>query len=207
MGATAISQGLEQLGIKMPQAVEASQTAYETEDLVWAIENGKMLVCGRPEATTEVDPAAALLWPLHDNVFHLYSNILLQTVEFTDFVKRHGANNQPAALDGYLAAAGARLHGMSAPDWYSKAQSYAPYRQFRYFLQGFINQQSEGSMRLAEELEALKVLDNAGSVLDDESVFQGSLAIVDRPGNMLDQLDPIVSSIVSRFVAINSHRY
>lgn len=209
VGTAAISQALDRSGIDNLRAYEAPETQYETEELVRAVETGRVLVCKQPATATDIDAVTALVWPLHDNVFHLYSNILLQTPEFTKFVRAHGANREPGQLDGRLASAGAVLHRMSGQDWYDRpATVQAPYRQFRRFLYEFIDPKSQGAIRLNEELEAMaKVDDIIGqkAELDDtaEALLKENRAIMDRSGNVLDQLDPIVSSIITRFIKIN----
>lgn len=208
VGMAAVSQGMERLGIDNVYPYETPETQYETEELAQAVEVGRVLVCKRPDIIADVDIATIFLWPLHDNVFHLYSNILLQTPEFTEFVRAHGANRRPGALDGHLAAAGARLHRMSAQDWYSfTTTTQAPYRQFRHFLHGFIDPESEGAVRLKEEIAAMESVDDIlgkeGFDKAAEDLLRSNRAIIDRPGNMLDQLNPVVSSIIARFVQLN----
>lgn len=209
VGMTAVSRGLDRLGIGNLEPSEAPETQYETEELARAVETGKVLVCKQPVTAGNVDATSALLWPVHDNVFHLYSNILLQTPEFTEFVKMHGANREPGALDGHLAAAGATLHRMSADDWYMHTTSIqAPYRQFRSFLYGFIDPESNGAIQLNQELDAMaevdKIIERDGEP-DTAAVdsLAANRAIMDRPGNMLDQLNPVVSSIISRFIQLH----
>jgi len=208
VGTAAISQGIDRLGITSPQAYEAPETQYETEELAKAVETGRALVCKRPDRNADIDASTAFLWPLHDNVFHLYSNILLQTPEFTAFVRTHGANRRPGELDGDLAAAGAQLHRMSAEDWYSfTTTTQAPYRRFRHFLRGFIDTESEGATRLSQELDAMEKVDEVlkKADLNDAALalLDANRAIMDRPDSMLDQLDPVVSSIIARFVRLN----
>jgi len=207
-GKTAISQGLERLGIDNLQAREALDAKYETEELVRATEAGKLLVCGRPDNAADADAPTAILLPLHDNVFHLYSNLLLQTAEFTAFVRSHGANKQPGELDGQLAYAGARLHDMSGQDWYARTDTtQAPYRQFRRFLYGFIDPHSEAAIRFKEELDAMERVDKVDQEAKPDAAaiatLDQNLALMDRPGNMLDQVSPVVSSIIARFVKLN----
>jgi hypothetical protein len=210
VGACAISQALDRLGASNLQAHEAAETQYETEQLAQAVETGKVLVCKRPDATANVDAATAFLWPLHDNVFHLYSNILLQTPEFTEFVATYGANRIPGKLDAGLAYAGARLHLMSDIDWYTHtATAQAPYREFRHFLYGFIHPEGDGAIRLKEELDTLEKADEliAQEEMEEDVVAQldSKYAIIDRPGNMLDRLDPVANSIIGRFVKLNPY--
>lgn len=205
VGEAAVAEGLQRLDISKPEAHDAGKSTYQTEDLVRAVEVGRTLVAKRPKVSQ--GDAAAFLWPLHDNVFHLYSNILLQTPEFTEFIATHGANREAGVLDGRLAAAASQLHCMASNDWYSFTETtQTPYRQFRHFLYRFIDPETKGAVQLKEELDALEKVDKIRNKqqLDDadDALLESNRAIIDRPGNMLDQLNPVASSIIARFVRL-----
>ncbi len=168
---------------------------YSGSRLVAAVTQGITLVAGRPKPDDDLFQTA--YYALHDNVFHLYSNILLRTPEVNQLFKEYGVTPNAGNLDNILAFADANIHSMAKHGWYKDIETgrhYSPYTELRSFLSKFLDPGNPDVQRLHREVE-LHEQRRDGIPVDIDKYR----TLVNSPDCMLDKLDAAANSLPRRF--------
>lgn len=176
--------------------------SYEGEQLIEGLKDGTVLVAPVPEEGVSVTNIA---WSaIHDNILHLYGNILLRTPAFNELVRTFGPRKDVSYIDSELAYVAGTITELIDYGWYEPirpGENYVPYTKLHELLIPFIDDSNPMVARLINEARLLrKIKDRTQEPTDAE--WDEYVQLVLSPDSVLEQLDDAANSIPRRFVSV-----
>lgn len=179
--------------------------SYPGSMLTEGMSNGTVLVAPTPQEGVSLETTA---WSaVHDNILHLYGNLLLRTPEFNELVRQFGPEKDVGKLDSSLAYAAGHIHGLRDYSWYNKLigkEHFAPYAGLRGFLGTFLDSGNSSVKRLNREIELLNKFRTGKASELEEDEYR---TLVLGKDSVLDQFDQAANSIPQRFLAVTADLY
>lgn len=184
----------------------AAQGAYSQAELEAALAGeGKIIVTPVPKSDDGLNIFDRTVYALHDNSMHVQSTAILGTPEIRGLIKAQLSNLQPREsldLDTFFGDGPEKMQPIY--ERYSSAWTAgnfkSPYLGLRRMISYILSPVDRS--RLTEEIAAVKLDRNFDPAQHTFEDLAEACRIMDRPGNMLDQLNSVAPSIPERYMAL-----
>ncbi len=183
-----------------------SQGAYSQVDLEAALAGeGSIIVTPVPEDGDGLDIFDRIVYALHDNSMHVQSAAVFGTPEIRDLIKTQFGKlklGESLDLDTFFGDGPEKMkpvYDRNGLYWLADDFS-SPYLGLRKMVLPILAPADR--LSLAEEIAAVELGRSFDPNQYSEKELIAAHQIMDRPGNMLDQLDAVAPSIPRRYVAL-----
>lgn len=182
-----------------------SQGAYSQGELEATLAGeGRVIVVPVPEDGDGLSFFDRVVYALHDNSMHVQSTAVLGTPEIQALLRAQLDKLGPGDkldLDNFFGEGPEIIHPHYISygiDWEGQNLDL-PYYGLRKIISPILA--SSDRERLLEEFNARDVAYNSNGMQSQQEI-RSAFAIMDRPGNMLDQLGTVATSIPRRYIAL-----